>query len=332
MKRSNPFKSFQVFSTNGGRYTLQKYTTPKGLERAAERLADRLSEDPTGAQWGTIGLVEPDGVSLLLPTSKGVMLAVQFNDRILPGKVRDEHLRKRVAALMEQEGRAVSKREYAQLRDDVEAELLPKSHIRRSIVPVLFMDAHMVIFTSSAKKADDIAAFMLNTTADLKHTLKLSRLTTNDSVAPWLTAVATSDDESPLEASTVAVLRSVDEELKATLRIKDKDINSQEVQTLLESGDYHVTELGVDVMSGAQTAGIEGLRFTLTSKLVFKGLKFPDLAIQTALGEVDGDEATVGEFHAIAELTASTVAELIKIINEALGGEQTLTEDEDEEL
>ena len=98
------------------------------------------SKEPSGGQWRSIGLINAlPGEGLLVDMDGGKMMCVQFNERILPGKVRDEHLGKRVAKLEQMEGRKLSKKEYAQLREQVEFDLLPRAFVRRTNVPVIFM-------------------------------------------------------------------------------------------------------------------------------------------------------------------------------------------------
>lgn len=105
-----------------------------------DALVERQVRDPGEHDWRSFGFVQPlstdDGL-LVSPTSGIYHLAIQFNERILPAKVRDEHVAKRIAAIEERDGRKVHKKEYAQVRDEVQFELLPKAFIKRSMVHVL---------------------------------------------------------------------------------------------------------------------------------------------------------------------------------------------------
>lgn len=340
--KTNPFKNFQIYGINVS--LLAEMSNLRNAVALTKQFVALESKDPTGATWSTMGFVPPSGgeMALLIDGGKAALLTVQFNDRILPGKVRDEHMAVKVIEVAERESRKVSKREYAEIRDEVEAELLPKSHIRRTIVPVLIYNEHLVIFTSSAKRANDIAALFFRVATNLFDYPCILPAVTQDHASDWLTAIATSEDDSPLVATDSAVMRSKDTENKAVLRIKDKDIDDGEVQAILESNEYLVTELGVFVNDcDNEHSGIAGVTFTLTSKLVIKGMKFPDLTIRSHIGDLsDHDNATQAEFEGMATLVALSVAELQKIIFNNLGGEdrrsyetsKAKTDTEDDEL
>lgn len=335
--KSNPFKAFITYGMGTG--LLAKLNDS---DLAQEKMALRESEDPTGATWSTTGFVSPDGsgdFAVPMAGTRAVMVAVQINDRILPGKVRDEHLKKRLDELYRQSGRAADKKEFAQLRDEVEAELLPRSHIRRTLVPVLVYNDRLVLFTSSAKRAGDIAALLWALCNDFGFHPKMLPASAKDSVGAWLTALAIGDDhDSPFAPMDSGVLRCPNDVIKSVVRIKDKDIEDADIQALLVDGGYSVSELGVSVMEGVQEnlAGIAGVTFTITDKLVVKGMKFPDLTIRTAIGEAakgDGDdEIAKVEFQGMAHLVAESVSLVLGSIFEAVGGEDRTIYDEDDEL
>lgn len=329
MAKSNPFKSFITYGIGVG-----LYAKLLNREDANEKIERRATEDPTGATWGTMGFVSPDGsgdFAIEMAGSGAVMLAVQINERILPGKVRDEHLKERLKAVREMEGRDPGKKEYAQLRDEVEAELLPKSHIRRTTVPVLVYEKRVVFFTSSAKRASDLASLLWSLCNDFGFHPKMLPLATKDTADAWLTSVAKSEDDSPLVPLDSAVIRAAFAEDKSVVRIKDKDIDDSDVQALLADSDYRVTELLVSVLEGAQDGpqGVAGASFTVTDKLIVKNLKFPDLAIREAIGEAGAeDDLGKAEFMGMGVLVALSVTAILDVICVALGGEDRTVYDE----
>ncbi len=151
---TNPFKAFHAFQVSD-------VPTPD------DSLFKFEEKDPSAGMWRTIGLINPtdDDSEYYEDIGNGIILwAVRFNERILPGKVRDEHLAKAVVKLQAMTGTVVTKQEYAQLRDQVEFDLLPKAFIRRSTVYVAFYDrddkTFMLVFTSSAKRSDDVVGLM----------------------------------------------------------------------------------------------------------------------------------------------------------------------------
>ena len=84
--------------------------------------------DPNGQTWSTVGLVPVTDEGFIFHSldGMGLLFCVQFNERILPAKVRDEHFRKTLDAIEQREGRKPTKKEYAELRDEAERDLLPQ--------------------------------------------------------------------------------------------------------------------------------------------------------------------------------------------------------------
>lgn len=246
-------------------------------------LDDYKSTDPTGSSWTAHGFVPPmpgeQPLTVNLETG-GKLLCVQINDRILPGKVRDEELKKRVAKLEAAEARKVSKKEYAQLRDEVEFELLPKAFIRRTRVYVAILKGQrvgenmMLVFTSSQKKADEVVSLINVVTGMPQPPWKIQtgwpvvgRLTTlaRDSV------LEPDDGDAIFEATDSAVLKGKD---KQTIRIKDKDLGDSDVVSLLKEG-YEVHEIGVGMIDDRGDG--HAMTFVLNTNLTFKRITFPSV-------------------------------------------------------
>lgn len=249
-------------------------------------LEEHESVDPKGSTWTTHGFVPPlpgeDTLAVNLETG-GRLLCVQINDRILPGKVRDEELRKRVARLESAEARKVSKKEYAQLRDEVEFELLPKAFIRRTRIYVWIgkappgIAATMLVFTSSQKKADEVVSLLNVATGMPQPPWKIQ---TDWSIVGRLTTLARdshfeSDDGANVDAEFVAhdsaVLKGKE---KQTIRIKDKDLADSDILSLVKEG-YEVHEIGVGTLD--RESGDMGITFTVNANLTFKRLTFPSV-------------------------------------------------------
>jgi recombination associated protein RdgC len=291
------------------------------------------SKEPSGGQWRSIGLINAlPGEGLLVDLSDaGKLMAVRFNERILPGKVRDEHLGKRVAKLEQMEGRKLSKKEYAQLREEIEFDLLPRAFIRRTVVPVIFTkigtsDHLMMVCTSSQKRADDVVAVL---TAVFGETLKPWKIEMGRPIAGSLTTLACdgflfnehTQEECSFYPTDAAVLKGSG---KKTIRIKDKDIQEHDVQTLLKQS-YAVTELALRY---GEDEDVPTLTFTVNDNFVFKRVTLPDVQV-TPLKE---------DAFGFALLCVQTYFRMIKDIVAAFGGmaqrqkPSTETVDEDDEL
>lgn len=257
-----------------------------------------LSIDPRGDQWSSRGFMKSVRVG-----TNSVTYCVQFNDRILPAKVRDEHLDKKVAELADREGRKPGKREYAELREQVEALLLPQAFIRRSLVHVSITDDLMLIWTSSFKKADEVVALLMALVENsASEALFVTTISTRSPLSVVLTDIA-SDTlvHEVLEKTDSAVLKSDDD--SRTIRVKDRDIDAGEVQGLLDAG-YIAHELGLKMANDAS--------FSLTEKLAFKKLKVD--------GTADIDDAA----DAAIWLSIASVTRALGYVIEIAGGEMSI--------
>lgn len=292
------------------------------------------SKEPSGGQWRSIGLINAlPGEGLLVDMDGAKMMCVQFNERILPGKVRDEHLGKRVAKLEQMEGRKLSKKEYAQLREQVEFDLLPRAFVRRTNVPVIFTETNwsdssllMMICTASQKRADDVVALL---TAVFGETLKPWKIEMGRPIPGSLTTLACdgflfnehTQEECSFYPTDAAVLKGSG---KKTIRIKDKDIQEHDVQTLLKQS-YAVTELAIRY---GEDEDAPMLTFTVNDNFVFKRVALPDVQVMPLKEDAFG----------FALLCAQTYVRMIREIIAAFGGmaqrpqASTSNVDEDDEL
>lgn len=265
---TSPFKSFIPYLIRTG---------------TVADLGDYASTDPRGSSWTTHGFVPPlPGEQPLITNLEtgGKLLCVQINDRILPGKVRDEELKKRVARLEQAEARKVSKKEYAQLRDEVEFELLPKAFIRRTKVYVAILKGQrvgenlMLVFTSSQKKADEVVSLINVATGMPQPPWKIQ---TDWSLVGRLTTLAQEttlegeEGDALFEATDSAVLKGKD---KQTIRIKDKDLADSDVVRLVNEG-YEIHEIGVALIDDRGEG--HAMTFVLNHNLTFKRLTFPSV-------------------------------------------------------
>lgn len=316
---TNPFKAFIPYLCS----------SPKpGALLPAHR-----SLDPSGGQWRTLGLVPPikgegDYVDL---QGAGYLWAVQFNERILPGKVRDEKLQIEVARIEALEGRKLGKKDYAQLRDQVEFDLLPKAFIRRTVVPVIFVAQYLLICTSSQKRADDVIGLLLGVFGE---ELDPWRVSTKAETGARLKTLAIDgflfdeeeEVERPFYPTDSIVLKGTD---KKVIRVKDKLLGEQDIREMISLAEYAVTEMGVQY-------GVDenepDLSFVVTDQLIFKRLTIPDVKM-TPVKE---------DFYAFAVLCAQTYRKMLRdfiaafgeVTYEAAGkpASSASTTDEDDEL
>lgn len=340
----NPFKNFLVYqlgivarpgvsvignlmgdiasneTNEDGNYNDEVYT--RGAEHS----------DPTGAQWVRYGLATvAEGEFMHDLDGAGLLMGVQFNQRILPAATRDEEVKKKVERLEASIGHKASKADYAAIRDEVEFELLPKSHIRRTIVYVLLTPENKaIVFNTSSKKAIDALAcvqgFINNFFEIQVHAFECERLP-----VPWMDALARSDEDGLFMPARSLMVKG---ENKRTIRVKDRGVGSVEVQAVLSTEGYEVRELQIDWYDEGEVD--PKMAFTFTEKMAFKNCVI-DAVVMTEHGDKDAQE--VG-FHSFAWICARMYRDLIKQIATELGGQKLPTpskepstatdEDEDE--
>ncbi len=317
---TNPYKSFIPYLVNINYTPLVERHLPVEFEKF-------ISKDPSGGAWGTMGLIKTfDGIYVTELSSNRSMLVVQFNERILPGKVRNEKLQQRVEQLERMEGRKLSKKEYAQLRDETEFDLLPKAFIRRSQVPVFFNpNGQMLVCTSSQKKADSVIFFLSELLDHLNH-WKISTDRPVEQVLSTLTVDGQRERGGLIfEPTDAAVLKGPS---RRTIRIKDRDLASAEVQALIDpdNSDYQVHELAVKCFDPDDDGDL--LCFSVNDNLIFKRCVLPDVKA-TAVKE---------DQHGLALLCAQTYEKVLEQVFAMMGGmaerpvEAKTQQEEEEEL
>lgn len=151
------FRNMTMFALPDG------YTLPTATE-IAQAADDLRLKDPGPLENETAGFVPPmSGPELAWDAYTGAPLfAVGFAERILPASVVRDALAARAQEFEANTGRKPGKRAMLALREDVLAELLPKSHIRRTTVRA-YIDhqARLVVCdTSSHKRAEAVVKLL----------------------------------------------------------------------------------------------------------------------------------------------------------------------------
>lgn len=294
------------------------------------------ARDPSGGQWVAGGFVPVDGDETAVDV-QGAALMIQFqlNQRNLPGPVIREHMVKRIADLASREDRKLTKKELAEVRDEVELDLLPKSFIRRKFVPVMLVnnkkddgEYFVFVFTSSAKLADDCCnSFLTGLSTVTERTGPVMARLENvvaRSIDAQLTLIA--KGESVLEPDTDATLVFNNSATlagggKARITVKEKDIGSAEVQALLQQ-EYSVSKLGLHYTNDGFDDEPDAT-LVLNDRLVITALECP--------GIQERDEDT---FIGQAWIVARALHDLVHTLIEAMGGrrEGGLPEGKDEKI
>jgi len=280
----------------------------KNPEGAAGVMAEFISPEPRPDQWGTYGFVAPleEGRYVHDLDGKARLLMVQFNERKLPASVRDEAVKKRYDELSNEQGRKLTKKEFAELKEDVEASLLPKAFVTRSRVPVLVFKGRLLICTSSAKKAESILILMMRFAEVRGMKWDVGHFEGKVSMNYLLGNIVLNGTEGMLDAGQAVKFKGED---KRVVQVKDRDIMSSEVQKVAELGTYSVIELALTARDADSADPMA--TFVVTDKLIFKGIKLTDA---TLVG-VGHDAA---DLHATYWLLAKVCEDILREVESQL--------------
>jgi len=281
---------------------------------AARKVVDLfIAKDPDDHEWNSMGLVEPMAGEALVHDLDGAayMLMYQIAERKLPASVRDEKIHERYKELSEREGRPLNKKEFAQLKEDVESQLLPQAFIVRKFIPVLVTKDTLLVCTSSASQCEKILAKLVRLCEVRKVKLEINGGNYAMSPGALLGQIARdgnvySGDDDELYAGKSAKFKGED---KRTITVKDRDLLSDEIAKITNDTTYAVTELRMRLeINGGDPVS----EFTLSDKMIFKAFKLTDVSLAGIGNDTD-------DLHATYWLLAKEMLRALAAVVSALG-------------
>jgi len=227
--------------------------------------ASRLKPCPPHARfsYGWLPPLKTDFVHSCLNHS---VICFGKEERILPRNVVQRELEERVNMLEAQRGYAVKRAERAQLAEDIEFELLPKSFcVQKRLLGLLDQtQKRLFINTSSANQATQFVAYLRKSVPGIS----LQALAPSEALAARLTQWITDPASLPTHMQLAAdcVLFSPQDE-KKRFQCKGYELPADEILNLLSQG-----------LVAAEISLIwhERIQLTLTHDLVLKRLKCLD--------------------------------------------------------
>lgn len=187
-------------------------------------------------------------------------------ERILPRGVIKKQLSERILALETQQGRTVKRAEKAQLAEELEFELLPKSFCVQKRLLALFdsQSNRLIVNTASNNQASQLTALLRKSLP----ALQLQPLFPSENLALRFAEWITHPDSlpPPFQLASDCLLFSLNDE-KKRVTCKGYEMPADEILTLLSQG-----------LVAAELSLIwnERIQFTLTQDLIFKRLKCLD--------------------------------------------------------
>lgn len=253
-----------------------------------EKLADALCPDCGNQAVSVAGFVPPiKGEHAMVYGVDGLVICVhQEITRILPGAVLTEEVEERVERIEASEGRKVSRREKADIKDQAHFELLPRAFTRSKRTPLIIdlRSSRVWVDVGSEKRAEDIVAALREALGSLPVKRADSRVPPAEELSRWVEDANTLPNG--FECGDRCAFESNDE-VKSTVRVTAMDLQREEVQAHLAAG-MQAVKLNVAVD--------DAIEFDLDENLDLKRIRALDL-IQDDLDSLDAEDA-------VAELTA----------------------------
>lgn len=270
-------------------------------------LADKPDHLPEKSQWQSVGFSpwNPDINEELVWSAPGDvhLLSFMIHERALTAATIKEHVMERGKVLAEREGRQLYRKEYAQIKDEVIAELLPKAFIKHKRVPILIIDDLLVIGATTAK----VAELVLDTLRSVMGSLSVTPFATKTPPAEWLSNLLRRGNLGQLKRGDSLKLVN---EAKDTVAFKGVDLGDDEPQTYLAMGEFKVKETSIWLAND--------MFCKVTDTLIFKGIKFAEDLITNHKRDADGDLAALidGDILLVTDVVKRLVAEIIGKIGE----------------
>ncbi|KGP63521.1 recombinase [Legionella norrlandica] len=197
------------------------------------------------------------------------LICLGKEERILPRGVINKMLKEKIQQIETAQGRQVKRAEKAQMAEDLEFELLPKSFcVQKKLLAILdSVSQRLIINTSSNNQASQLTSFLRKTIPGIV----IEPLNLAENIALRFAEWIHSPDLLPsdFQLASDCLLFSLEDE-KKRVHCKGYELPAEEILTLLSQG-----------MATAEISLIwkERIQLTLTHDFIFKKLKSLDYLI-----------------------------------------------------
>ena len=236
------------------------------------------------------------------------LVAMQKQERILPGQVVKDELAAKVDEIEQRDARKVYKKERDTLKDEIVMQLLPRAFTRTQTTFALICpaDGWIAVNAGSWKRAEDLLSLLRECTGTLPVRPVNVKLPPAVSMTQW---VKDSDAPAGLQIGDNCELTDTSQD-GGQVRCKHQDLASDEIQLHLSAGKQ-VTQLDL--------RWNDKLSFTLNERMILKRLRFDDLLIDEASDQ--GGDDMAGQLDASLTIMGGTLQQFVPALCEALGGE-----------
>lgn len=292
---------------------LQIYRIPANWDLSAEALEEQLGKkrfQPCGSQdQETRGWTTPTAGDTLVHRVGGQwLIALGFEQRLLPSSVVKQEAEERAEALADQQGYKPGRKQMKELREQVMQEFLPRAFTRRRKVFAWLdpVNGWLGIDAPSQARAEDVLEALRQALDSFPLALVRTERSPASAMADWL---AGGEAPAGFSIDQDCELRAVTED-KAAVRYVRHALEGDEVRGHLEAGKMP-TRLALTYD--------DRVSFVLTEKLEIKRLDFLDV-VKEKVDEAGAEDAQA-LFDAGFALMTGELQHLLPAVVEALGGE-----------
>lgn len=257
----------------------------------------------------TDGWVSPRGENGLLVFSvQGHQLtALGFEEKVLPAAVVRQQAELKLAEIEKAQGFRPGRKQMREVREQMEAELLPKAFTRRRLTYVWIDPASgwLAVDAASAARADEVIEALKLSLGELPLTLLKTGMAPGTAMTQWL---ATGEAPGSFSIDRDGELQAAAEE-HATVRYARHNLDSAEIRAHIASGKI-ATRLALTWK--------DRISFVLTETMQIRRLAFLDVLKEDADWRA---EAADDLFAASVAIMSGELAAMLGDLVQALGGE-----------
>jgi recombination associated protein RdgC len=289
------------------------YRLGAGWSRKAEDLAGRLSSQPLqkcgGFEMESCGWVPPrDEGSYLYQQNRHWMLALGFEQKLLPGSIIRDAAAEQIAAMESMLGHPIGRRQKRDIKDKVTAELLPRALSRRRTTRA-WIDARerwLAIDAAGEPKAEQFMEALRKADDELPATRLECERSPAACMSRWIVA---GEVDGPFTIDQDLELRAPDHS-KATVRYARHTLDGKDIRDHIAAGKEPV-RLGL--------TWNDKISFVLTEQLHVKRLSFLNIVEREAGEELDNEDE---RFDIDFALMTGELSRMLGDLVKALGGEK----------
>jgi len=289
---------------------LQIYRLPENsafdIASFEEQLSSLTLQPCSSIEPRSLGWVPPrEGGPLVHSVSQQWLLALGFEERLLPSSIIKQFAADRAKVIFENEGRKVGRKEMRDIREATTIELMPRAFPRRRVTygwidPV---NGWLVIDAGSPAKAEEFLEHLRRSAEGFHAKLVKTVQSPVSAMTGW---VADGEVPGSFTIDQDLELRSAE---NAAVRYVKHTLEGDEIREHIATGKV-VTKLGM-------TWG-DRISFLLNENLQLKRLSFLDILKEQADSQAENEDE---RFDIDFTLMTGEVAHLLADLLEALGGE-----------